>query len=182
MTVAAALLTADQYRLLPDDGRSTELVRGRVVEMPPTTPRHGEVCCQAAYLLRRHLEGDPRGRVVTNDSGVVTERDPDTVRGADVAYYSYSRVPRGPLPQGYLSVPPELVFEVLSPRDRWRDVLAKVTEYLDAGVSVVCVLDPAHETAYVYTDAPPRQLNAADEFSLPDLLGEFRVPVRRFFE
>ena len=35
------------------------------------------------------------GRVVTNDSGIVTQRDPDTVRGADVAYYSYARLPKG---------------------------------------------------------------------------------------
>ena len=55
------------------------------------------------------------GHVVSNDSGVVTERDPDTVRGADVAFYSYGRVPPGPFPRGYLAVAPELVFEVRSP-------------------------------------------------------------------
>ena len=30
------LMTAEEYRVLPDDGRHTELVLGRIVEMPPT--------------------------------------------------------------------------------------------------------------------------------------------------
>ena len=44
------------------------------------TPRHGEICVQISYLLRRFLEDHPLGRVVSNDSGVRTERDPDTMR------------------------------------------------------------------------------------------------------
>jgi hypothetical protein len=31
MAAAEALLTAEEYRLLPDDGPPTELVRGRIV-------------------------------------------------------------------------------------------------------------------------------------------------------
>jgi Uma2 family endonuclease len=120
--------------------------------------------------------------MMCNDSGVVTERDPDTVRGADVAYYSFARLPKGPLPNGYLSVVPDLVFEMLSPDDRWRKVLTKVAEYLNAGVAVVCVLDPDSETVYVYDgDRPARELRGDEELVLPELLGDFRVAVRRFF-
>jgi Uma2 family endonuclease len=179
----ATLLTAEEYRLLPDSGEATELVRGEVVGMNVPAPRHGEICAQIVYLLRSFLEHNPLGRVVSNDSGVVTERDPDTVRGADVSFYSYARVPRGPLPQGYLEVPPELVFEVRSPGDRTRAILGKVMEYLDAGVTWVCVLDPQTETAQLYHDElPSPTLRADEEFTLPDVLGDFRVVVHRFFE
>ncbi len=182
-TVATPLLTAEEYLLLPDDGQPTELVRGRVVPMNLPTPRHGEICGQTAYLLRRFLEDNPLGRVVTNDSGVVTERDPDTVRGGDVAYYSYQRVARGPLPLGYLAVSPELVFEVRSPSDRWPHIHSKVAEYLEAGVTVVCVLDQQTQRVHVYhAEQEPHILTADEEFTLPDILGAFRVPVRRFFE
>ena len=37
---------------------------------------------------------------------------------------------------------PDLIVEVRSEDDRWGDILAKVHEYLDAGVVVVIVLDP----------------------------------------
>jgi Uma2 family endonuclease len=105
------------------------------------------------------------------------------VRGADVAFYSYARVPRGPLPQGYLAVAPELVFEVRSPTGRWRDIHAKVAEYLEADVLMVCVVDEQSQTAQLYhADLPPRILTLDEELTLPEVLGDFRVPVRLLFE
>jgi Uma2 family endonuclease len=183
-TATETLLTAEQYRLLPDDGRHTELVRGKVVEMIMPAPRHGYFCNKVGRILGNFVEEHDLGRVMNNDSGVITERDPDTVRGADVCFYSYKKIPKGPLPDGYLSVVPELVFEVRSPTDRWSKVISKVGEYLNAGVSVVCVLDTQTETLTVYpADELQRVLTTDDELLLPAILGpEFRIPVRRLFE
>lgn len=183
MSIAEALLTAEEYAQLPARGRQTELIRGRIVRMNMPYPRHGQICTKVVLLLGSFVEERHLGHVIGNDSGVVTERNPDTVRGADVAYYSYARVPPGPFPQGYLAVVPELVFEVRSPTDRWRQVLAKVVEYLNAGVHVVCVLDEMSQTVRVYTaDQPEQVLAASEELALPDVLGDFRVLVSRFFE
>ena len=183
MATAEALLTAEEYRLLPDNGQPTELVRGRIVPVNMPAPRHGQICNKIGRLVGNFAEEHNLGHVVSNDSGVVTERDPDTVRGADIAFYSYARVPRGPFPEGYLSVVPELVFEVRSPGDRWREILAKVVEYLNAGVSAVCVLDPGPQTVHVYYADQAEQIFTADqELVLLEILGDFRVPVRRFFE
>jgi Uma2 family endonuclease len=183
MTTAAALLTAEEYRLLPDNGRPTELVRGELVLMNMPFPRHGEICVQVAYLLRQYLDRKPLGRVVSNDAGMITGRNPDTVRGMDVAFYSYARLPAGPLPQGYLEVPPELIFEVRSPNDCWSANHAKVADYLNAGVTTVCVLDEQTQTLHIFhADQAPRLLTAEEELVLPEPLGEFRIRVRRFFE
>src|SRR5262245_46508192 len=151
MSVIQGLLTAEQFRLLPDTGRPSELVRGRVVEMSLPAPRHGYYCGNICRVVGNHVAAKGLGRVMTNDSGVITERDPDTVRGGDVVYYSYERLARGPLPEGYLNVAPELVFEVRSPSDRWTKITAKVGEYLEAGVLIVCVLDPADERLVIYS-------------------------------
>jgi Uma2 family endonuclease len=181
--VTGSLLTAEEFRRLPDDGKPKELKRGRVILMNLPAPRHGEICGQVYYLLRRHFEDRPLGRVVCNDSGVVTEHDPDTVRGPDVAFYSYSRVPPGPIPPGYLAVVPELVFEVRSPTDRWGPILAKVAEYLEAGVTVVCVLDEMTEKCHVYrSDDSAEVFPPEQELTIADVLPEFRVAVRQFFE
>ena len=179
---APALLTAEEFGRRPDPGYPEELVRGRIVEMPPPKPRHGQICGQVVYWLRRFLEDHDLGHVLCNDAGVITERGPDTVRGPDVAFYSFARVPKGPLPAEYLDVAPELVFEVRSPGDRWAAVLAKVAEYLNAGVAVVCVLDPEPETAHLFfADRPALVRTADEEWAVPELRGDFRVPVRRFF-
>ena len=181
--VTETLLKAEEFRRLPDDGRLKELKRGRIILMNLPAPRHGEICGQVYYLLRRHLEDHPLGRLVTNDSGIITEHDPDTVRGADVAFYSYQRVPPGPLPQGYLPVAPELVFEVRSPGDRWGRIWGKVGEYLEASVKVVCVLDQMTERCHVYRNEEEIQVFLPDQdLTLPDVLPEFRIVVRRFFE
>jgi Uma2 family endonuclease len=177
------LLSAAEYLKLPDRGMPTELVRGRVVEMNVPAPRHGEICANITTLINPYVRGQGMGRIVSNDGGILTERDPDTVRGGDVAYYSYNRVPQGPLPAGYLDVVPELVFEVRSPTERWSRLITKAGEYLEAGVTIVCLLDQVSETVQVYrADELPRTLYADDELQLPDILGEMRVPVRRFFE
>jgi Uma2 family endonuclease len=180
---AERLLTAAEYLQLPDRGIPTELIRGRVVEMNVPAPRHGQICGKVTLLVGMYALQHDLGHVLSNDSGVVTEHDPDSVRGADVAFYSFARVPRGKFPSGYLTVVPELVFEVRSPTDRWTKVLAKVLEYLEAGVSVVCVLDQVSESVQIHRDEElPRTLHNSDELYLPDILGEFRVPVQRFFE
>jgi Uma2 family endonuclease len=130
------LLTAEQFAKRPDPGYPEELVKGRVVPLPIPKPRHGEICANAIQMLGGHIESLELGRLC-NDTGVITERGPDTVRRADVSYYSFARVPKGPLPDRYLDIPPDLVVEVLSPSDRWPKVLAKVAEYLDAGTAYV---------------------------------------------
>jgi Uma2 family endonuclease len=92
-------------------------------------------------------------------------------------------VPKGPLPTGLLSAAPELVFEVLSPSDRWSELHVKIAEYLRAGVLTVCVLDDDARSVHVfYADHEPQILATDDEFSLPNILGDFRVIVQRFFE
>lgn len=184
MATITSLLTAEEYMALPDsfDG-PTELVKGVLLTMPPPWPRHGELCARIAYLIQRYLENYPTGRVLTNDSSMITQRDPDSVRGPDVSYYSYERVPKGPLPTGLLSVSPELVFEVRSPNDRWSEIHGKIAEYLNVGVQVACVLDDNTRTVHTfYADLEPKVLTIDDEFSLPGILGEFRVSIARFFE
>jgi Uma2 family endonuclease len=134
-------------------------------------------------LVGNFLENHDIGRLISNNSGVVTERGPDSVRGPDVSFYSYAKLPKGPVPAGYPSVPPDIVFEVLSPDDRWPKALAKAGEYLDAGVGAVCVLDPARADVQVFTaDEPVRVLTADDELTLLAFIPGLRVAVRRFFE
>lgn len=180
---AQTLLTAEEFARRPDPGYPEELVKGRIVTMPPPGARHGQLCAQIVFLLRLYLQDHDLGHVLSNDSGTVTERGPDSVRGPDISFYSYAKLPKGPLPEGYPAVPPDLVVEVLSPHDRWPKVLAKVSEYLNAGVAVVCVLDPERRRLDLYEgDQPVRILGADDELTLPAVLGDFQVRVGRLLE
>jgi Uma2 family endonuclease len=92
-------------------------------------------------------------------------------------------LPEGEIPDYYAEVAPELVVEVRSPDDRWPSILAKVAEYLEAGVLIVVVLDYDSRTAHLFAaDGTHRMLGADDELAIPELLGDFRVLVRTFFD
>jgi Uma2 family endonuclease len=180
---APTILTAEEYVRRSDPGYPEELVRGRIVPIPQPTRRHGEICSQTVYVFRRFLDDHDLGKILCNDAGVITERGPDTVRGPDVAFYSFQRIAGGPLPKDYGTEPPELIVEVRSPSDRWPKILVKVAEYLASGVLAVVVLDDDSRTALLSTaDQAPRLLGPDDELTIPEILPGFAVPVRRFFE
>lgn len=150
--------------------------------MNPPFSAHGYWCGRMSWFLNSFVSSQQLGRVVTNDGGVQTEHDPDTVRGADVAYYSYERVPRGPLPKGYWPAP-ELAVEVRSTDDRWKTLVKKAGEYLEAGVLNVVIVEPEKQTIHVY--APDREteiLTIVQTLTLPESLPGFSVPVREIFE
>jgi Uma2 family endonuclease len=176
-------MTAEEFVKLHGDESGVELVKGRVVRYPMPGVEHGEVCGNAYAFIRETVKQGGLGRVMTNDTYIRTT--PDTYRGADVCFISYARLPKEqPRPKGPLEVPPEVVFEVRSPTDRTGDIQIKVGEYLNAGVTVVVVLDPNIEAATVYrqTEEIPQRFSNGDELTLPDVLPGFSVPVRQFFE
>jgi Uma2 family endonuclease len=182
LTSTVGLITASEFGRMPDPGYPTELVKGRIVRMSPPSFRHGLTCGNIYFAIRQFLQRNDLGRVVSNDSGVVTERDPDTVRGADVAFYGYERLPREATIDVYPDVPPDAAFEVRSPSEGRGKLLEKVAEYLNAGVTVVCVLDPETETIVIYrADVDEVRLSAEQELSLPDVLPGFTCRVASLF-
>jgi Uma2 family endonuclease len=179
---AVKLLTADEFAQDFAD-RRFELVRGIPVETPMPNMRHGLICSTVNRLMGNFVADQGLGRVMSNDSFVKVERDPDTLRGADVLFVSYERLPKGPVPDGVLDVIPELVVEVVSPSDLWTELLGKAEEYLAAGVNVVVILDPKTETASVYRPGVNQHVfRRADALSVPDVLPGFSVPVAKLFE
>src|SRR5260370_42694385 len=96
------LMTAEEFfefvRRPENETRWFELVRGEVIELSRPTLPHGVVCGNAAGLLWNYTFSRRKGFVAINDTGVILERDPDTVRGPDVAYFegikSFADLPR----------------------------------------------------------------------------------------
>lgn len=166
-------------------GQRVEYLHGRVVEVPMAGFNHGEICVLASYHLTHFVMQNKLGRVVCNDTfiNVPMEDDPTKVRGADVAYFSYDRLPKGESPKGAADVSPELVIEVKSPTDRWGNILAKVGEYLANDVLAVVVIDPPKKSAAVYTpDGEKRTITIAENLTVPEVLPGFEMPLAKLFE
>ena len=89
------------------------------------------------------------GAVFAQDTGFKIAADPDTVRGADVAFVRSEQLHRVRR-QGFAELAPDLVAEVLSPDDRPGELLAKIAEWLGAGTRLAWVIDPQGNEARVY--------------------------------
>jgi Uma2 family endonuclease len=144
------LITAEEFLRMPrpPDGSRQELVRGVIETMPPPGGLHGARCWRVARRLGNFVEEHGIGHVFINDTGFVSERGPDTVRGPDVSFWSKQRLSE--IPEGYIEIPPDLAVEVVSPTDHYSHVRRKVREYLDKGVRLIWVVDPFDRSVTVY--------------------------------
>ena len=188
--ITEEILTIEEFLAKYGDCSGVELVDGRVVwggryfgqpeeaDMPKFP--HGVACHRASRVFGDFIHAHNLGWVAINDTFVKTKAK--SVRGADFLYVSYARLPKDDTPPD-LTIPPDLVVEVRSPTDRISQLTDKATEYLRAGVKVVVVIDPTVRTVAVFRDEElPFRLANGDELTLPDVLPDFSVPVKRFFE
>jgi Uma2 family endonuclease len=146
---SGGLMTADELLTLETAGKSTELVRGRLIVREPPSTYHGRVQSILNVLVGSYVRSHALGAVFGQDTGFKIASDPDTVRAPDLAFVDRARV--APIARrGYAALAPDLVAEILSPEDRPGEVLRKVGDWLEAGVRLVWVIDPDRRVASVY--------------------------------
>jgi len=153
MAVAQAepkLMTGEELLELGDVGPA-ELIEGVLTPMSPTQGLHGWIVMELARRLGNFNAEQRVGWVLGAESGFITRRSPDTIRGMDVAFISRKRLPA--LTSGFLDVAPELIIEVVSPTDRWADIRTKIAEYFQAGVEQVWIVEPDAQKLLIYRTA-----------------------------
>ncbi len=172
-----ALMTADELLHVRIPDKRVELVRGALVVREPPGYTHGRVTVNLAVRLAAHLEARGGLQVLVAETGFTLARNPDTVRGPDLAVLRRDQVPV-PEPRGFLELRPELVVEVLSPGDRPGEVLAKVADWLSAGTRLVWVIDPERRLTRVYRDdGSERTVNADQVLDGEDAVPGFSCPL-----
>lgn len=174
-------VTGEQFLAMGDMGR-VELVNGEIIELMPTGHIHGYIEMLIATLLFNFVREHKLGRVLGGETGIYTHRNPDTVRGMDVAYISKERMSQAS-ETGFLDVAPELIVEVMSPSDRWMDIQEKLAEYFSIGVQLVWLIDPQLEQVHVYRSLDETtRLTAEDTLTAPNILPGFSVALTEIFE
>ncbi len=183
MSTITAHLTAEEFAQRYMDVPLCELVRGEVVELMPGGYEHSQITGQAFFLLQIWAKQSRLGRAVTCEMGLITGRGPDSVRGADVAYFSFKRLPPGREPPGFSEIPADLVVEVVGKGQAWPTMVAEVGEYLRMGVDRVWVIVPASRRIHLYgSDAEPTILRGDELVRDEDILPGFSCRVSDFFE
>jgi Uma2 family endonuclease len=126
-------LTVDALYRMPDDGFRHELQAGLLLSEPRPGFQHGRLVMNLGAMIHEHVKEHRLGVVVTGDPGFVLARNPDTLRGPDVAFVSQRRADEQRHNVRAFEGAPDLAVEVLSPSDVPAEVRTKVAEYLAAG-------------------------------------------------
>lgn len=194
MATATKLLTAEEYAQLSEEetGPWTELVRGVVVPkfgvafrggnaMAGPGVRHGKVQLRIGSRLLAYCDSNNSCQVMT-ESGTITVREPDTVRGPDISLYTANRMPINMVVVGYHDHCPNLCVEVVSPSNSKREIQSKTEEYLSAGVEAVWIVDPEKKTLTLSTRSASKVLTSNDTLDGGELLPGFSCKVADFFK
>jgi Uma2 family endonuclease len=178
VTVERKPMTAEQLSALPNDHMRHELVRGELRTMPPPGLEHGGFENGVGYRLSRWIDENPIGEVTVGEVGFRLGRDPDTVRGADVAFIRAERLPGGELPKAFFVGAPDLAVEIVSPGDTAAEVEEKVRDWLDGGAGAVWVVYPAGPRLMAHlAGGAARHYGPLDEVDGGDVLPGFRMRV-----
>lgn len=167
---------------LPENrDRHFELERGKVVEVALSGERHGFMCNKMGQILGNYTFQRRRGYALGNNTGIILERDPDTVLGPDVVLYDQTRR-YDDLSGGCCVQPPTLAVEVLSPNDKWGKVTRRIAQFLGHGIAAVWVVDPEGQSV---TDYRPNQIpqvfEGNDELTGDPEMPDFRCRVSDLF-
>jgi Uma2 family endonuclease len=129
-----------------DEDEPGELVDGQLVEEENVGAEHDIVASWLNWVLRNWVA--QRGGIV----GVSDTRFGVTrTRGRKPDAYVYLEGRRPPR-RGLVTIPPDIMVEVVSPRpkDARRDRVEKVREYASFGVRFYWIVDPAVRTFHVF--------------------------------
>lgn len=178
-TVETRRMTADEFwewaSRPENEDKHLELDQGEVVEVPPPGELRGVLCSMIAHLLWNYVLGRGAGYVCGNDTGLLVQRDPDTVRGPDVMLFNEPRRLEA-LSTKYATGLPALVVEVVSPWDSPGKVNRRIGQYLRRGVPLVWLVDPEPRIVTVYQPAKEHYTrDETEELTGEDVLPELRL-------
>lgn len=181
-SIQVPTITLEEYEALPEDqSERMEVVRGELVEKMSPGLEHSQLQGRILYLLLQWAYAGNRG-FVGPEASYVLEATPLTLRTPDVSYWSKSKHPSGKIPENFGHFPPDLAVEIISPSERPQTVLAKVTDYLEAGVALVWTVWPRERQVIVYTQLDaPRTYRGNDLLEFPDVLPGFSCKVDDLF-
>jgi Uma2 family endonuclease len=149
-------MTFEEAASLDPDAQPGELVDGEWVPMTRDTWRHGEIVINVGVLLKLYAREHPGWSVAGGDPGTRLARNPDRLRGPDVAIARTDRRPTGKGVDGWLDGAPDVAVEILGDSQSASDILKKALEYIAAGAAMVWAIDPGPERVVVIT--PPDRM------------------------
>ncbi len=182
------MATITERRYTPEDilritdRPKPDLVDGHLEERELMGQRADLVSAKIIRLLGNHADETSSGYVNGSEGGYQIFRDdPRKVRFPDASFTRKERMPKGPA-EGHSRVAPDLVVEVISPKDLATRLRRKIRDYLDAGVPLIWVANPdTHDILVIRADGSATLLDETKTLDGGDVLPGFSCPVAKLF-
>jgi Uma2 family endonuclease len=180
MVLETKILTAEEFdriALLPENANKLlEFIGGRIVEVVSNS-YSSILAARILIKLGIFTDGKDLGYFTTSDGGYMVNGERYI---PDVAFISKIKQPTAPH-ESYISKPPDLAVEVLSPSNTDNEITIKVINYLLAG-TVVWVVNPDKQYVVVYIpNQKPQTVDIDGVLDGGDVLPGFTLPVKDIF-
>lgn len=181
MAIAQQHLTLEEFRALPEEEPALEYEDGTVTQKMSPKAHHSAIQYELAArfnqfaLPRRLARAFPELRVTFGGVSYVP----------DISLILWDRIPvdaSGTLLQDVIE-PPDVVVEILSPGQGVTALVGRCVWYVEQGVKVALLVDPAERTILLFRiDQHPRVLAGEDGIELEDVLPGFQATVKDVFD
>ena len=170
----------DVNRLRETEGRIYELIDKTLVEKAMGW-QESMLAVVLSQWLNNYLDENDLG-LATGADGMTRLFD-ETVRGPDVAFVAWSRLPAGKVPQEPIpDLVPNFVIEVLSISNTRGEMARKRREFFYAGVELIWMVDPRSRTVAVFS-SPESFVVVDDQGTLDggEVLPGWKVDLAKLF-
>jgi Uma2 family endonuclease len=147
---AGLRMTADEYLALGETSERYELLDGVVFMSPSPRPKHGRMLSGIVGQLEAYSLS-VRPLAIYSEVDLVLNQS--VVYRPDVQVFSAERIQGDP---DRLTIPPELIVELLSESTRALDLMTKKSDYERFGVLEYWVFDPADASVRQFVRAEAR--------------------------
>lgn len=180
MAVLARKLTLEEFLRLPEEKPALEYVDGVVTQKVSPKGRHSRLQIVLARLLE---ESAQQGRIAWALPELRTIFAGNTVV-PDVSVYLRERMPvdaTGEIADVFHE-PPDIAVEIVSPEQSVNGLVRRCLWYVDNGVRVALLVDPADRSVLAFRpDKPAVSLRGQDRIDLHEVMLDFEPTVDQLF-
>ena len=138
--------TVDDYLAIPD-GVRVELIDGQFYDMAAPTTIHQQLAMKLSTVLENYkLNNNGKCMIFSAPTDVQLDEDDKTMVQPDV----FIVCDRDKVSRARIYGAPDMVIEIVSPSDVFKDVLIKMLKYKRAGVKEYWIVDPMKNRIMVH--------------------------------
>ena len=180
MVSSTTKLTIDEFFALPEGDRPYELVDGQAIAKMSPKFFHSRLQKTLLFILDSWAKN--KGRVEPEWAIKLKRNGADWVPVPDLSYTSYNRLRADWILDEACPVAPELAIEIISPGQSFGDLAEKATDYLQAGIAIVWLIDTQSQSITVfYPDTLPKTFRGTSPLT-DDLLPELEITPQQVFQ